>query len=70
MGEVRITRRPDPHAELGYECPECKAWSPVSMRKETRSAARTAVTTVPGSARCARSASTRSSPSSRSLPTS
>ena len=36
MGEVRITRRPDPHAELGYECPECKVWSPVSMWKETR----------------------------------
>lgn len=35
MGEVLITRRPDPHAELGYECPECKAWSPVSMWKAT-----------------------------------
>lgn len=35
MGEVLITRRPDPHAELGYECPECKAWSPVSLWKAT-----------------------------------
>lgn len=32
---VAIIRRPDPNAELGYVCPECKAWSPISMWAET-----------------------------------
>lgn len=35
MTSVNIERRPDPKAELGYVCPECKAWSPVGLWKET-----------------------------------
>lgn len=31
---VPIVRRPDPKAELGYVCPECKQWAPVGLWKE------------------------------------
>ncbi|MCJ2114179.1 hypothetical protein MKK64_23710 [Methylobacterium sp. E-025] len=32
---VTIERRRDPNAELGYVCPECKAWSSVTLWKDT-----------------------------------
>ncbi|ARO54044.1 hypothetical protein B2G69_07725 [Methylorubrum zatmanii] len=35
MATVNIERRPDPKAELGYVCPECKAWSHISQWRET-----------------------------------